>query len=126
MAAEHKYTEGNLSFELLKGRDKAMLHLLSTCPDLEARLVLVSRRETREVDCDSDDRQYKRPRCFLEEYPRLFGSSEDEDEDEEQEDYDDNERGRRKVGEVCRIWHTFLAFERRSCQLLTVNSHEVV
>ena len=89
MAAEHKYTEGNLSFELLKGRDKAMLHLLSTCPDLEARLVLVTHTVTGEAEHDWDDHPNKRPCICWDD-----GSDEDEWEDDE---------GPHVMREVCRV-----------------------
>lgn len=41
--AEHQYTEANLSFEHLKGNDRAMARALSTCPGIDAHLVLVTR-----------------------------------------------------------------------------------
>jgi hypothetical protein len=41
--AEHQYTEANLCFELLKGRDKGKLLALSTCPGMDAHFVLVTR-----------------------------------------------------------------------------------
>jgi hypothetical protein len=40
--AEHQYTEANLSFEHLKGNDRAMARALSTCPGIDAHLVLVT------------------------------------------------------------------------------------
>jgi hypothetical protein len=46
LSAEHQYTESNLCFELLKGRDKGKLLALSTCPELDAHLVLVTRTVT--------------------------------------------------------------------------------
>lgn len=39
---EHQYTEANLSFEQLKGNDRAMARALSTCPGIDAHLVLVT------------------------------------------------------------------------------------
>jgi hypothetical protein len=44
--AEHQYTEANLSFANLKGRDRAMALLAEACPALEARLALVHKLES--------------------------------------------------------------------------------
>lgn len=41
--AEHQYTEANLSFGHLRGNDRAMARTLSTCPGIDAHLVLVTR-----------------------------------------------------------------------------------
>jgi hypothetical protein len=43
---EHQYSEANLRFEHLKGSDRAMARALSSCPGLEANLVLVTRTVT--------------------------------------------------------------------------------
>ena len=43
---EHRYTKCNLSFDALKRRDAACVALLTACPDLEVRLVLVTRHVT--------------------------------------------------------------------------------
>jgi hypothetical protein len=46
VTAEHQYTESNLRFEQLKGKDKGTLLALSACPDLDAHLVLITRTVT--------------------------------------------------------------------------------
>jgi hypothetical protein len=44
--AEHEYTEANLKFEHLKGKDRAMVQALSACRGFDVHLVLVTRTIT--------------------------------------------------------------------------------
>lgn len=50
-SAEHQYTEATLSFDHLKGNDLTMARSLSTCPGIDAHLVLVTPTVSGERGC---------------------------------------------------------------------------
>jgi hypothetical protein len=51
---EHEYTEANLRFEHLKGRDRHLARALSSSRDFEVHLALVQRTILTNIEEDSD------------------------------------------------------------------------
>jgi len=86
--ADHKYTESNLRFEHLKGADRAMARLLSTCSGFDAHLVLVTRTVSGEAgDPYNPYNYFKRHRCPYSDYDYDsddFGEDESEEESEDE------------------------------------------
>jgi hypothetical protein len=77
--AEHEYTEANLKFEHLKGKDRAMVQALSACRGFDVHLVLVTRTITEDVEDECYGKRYCRD-------PYAEVDSEDEGEEDEGED----------------------------------------
>jgi hypothetical protein len=89
---EHEYTEANLRFEHLKGRDRHMVGALSSSRDFEVHLALVQRTVLTNIEEDSDP-YGENKRC------RYGYDSEDEDEENEDEE-ERNEDADSRAAEV--------------------------
>ncbi|KXZ52699.1 hypothetical protein GPECTOR_9g745 [Gonium pectorale] len=91
----HQYTETNLSFGRLKGRDAELVGLLCDCEALEVHLALIARNVSYTV-VDERWEYERRKRCGFSD--ALYDDSGDDDEDEDEDDEEDGDEEDRDGG----------------------------
>lgn len=89
---EHEYTEANLRFEHLKGRDRHMVGALSSSRDFEVHLALVQRTVLTNIEEDSDPYRENKPCRYGYRYDYDSEDEDEENEDEEERNEDADSR----------------------------------